>query len=824
MTAMRRALSRALLAVYVVALAFALVRLPGVGNPDDLDSAWQGLLFHDWQHGARAGVESVFTHGPTGWMLAQFLFAVDGLVVRFVAAWLVAVATAIALLSIVRHLPGRAWRVCYLALLLLLAPSLEGSRVFQAMVALGVATLIAVTAPDADGRREPTPAAASDGAVARDAGPGRSAIAMLVVAAVAFAVMGLAKFSYFALGCLLIAAIAVALVRVRRFRFAAATPALFAAAIAVVWLASGQSLADLPTWLHASAEIASGYNETMGLRGDLAETGYAVALLGVDTALALWLLLAARRADEAPRWTAPGNGRRAAALAAVLGGQFLAWKAGFVRPDPGHTMMYFGFTTTAAFQLLAAAQLRRVPLPLGSALGLAIVAGAWTPLAALAHYRMYLTPDDMYARSVALCRPDIYVDYCRHFLLEMKSVPLLPRLRERVGDEPVDLMGHQQGQLLGSGLRVRHRPVFQGYSAYTPYLQRLNGEFFRGPQAPRLTLAKLQSIDDHPPTAEDSQAWLALLQDYHAVMIERRIALLERNAAAGAPEPARLVVDRTAGFGEWIEVPATDEWHELSLDIDFTLAGRAASLLFRAERLRLEVRLDDDERQTFSIAPCLVREPFLIDPLLRNTADFVRTWTGGPLARVRAFAVDAEPGRAWQFGERFAVRLLARSSAGHTLPRDRLGTLERDVAAMSYPGFSWFPYKAAPRRNILDDRTADGVLAHAPCTLFFRWPGGRHRITARYEILDVAYSGAVRTDGAAFRVEVADGTAESPRRVVFERLLVPLEREGDRGLQPLLLDLDLPPDTVVALVTDPGPAGAVDLDWTTWREVALDHD
>jgi len=88
------------------------------------------------------------------------------------------------------------------------------------------------------------------------------------------------------------------------------------------------------------------------------------------------------------------------------------------------------------------------------------------------------------------------------------------------------------------------------------------------------------------------------------------------------------------------------------------------------------------------------------------------------------------------------------------------------------------------------------------------------------------WSGLVHTDGAAFRIEVGDGEGGA-RRVVAERLLRPGEIAADRGLQgfagskEFVLDLDLPRDTVVALVTNPGPSGRNQYDLTAWRRVEI---
>ena len=94
---MPRWLQRLLDALYVALLTLLLVRPPRVGNPADLDDGWQGLLQFDWIHDARSGVESVFTYGPTGFLLAQSVLLPDGLLARALLGLLLALALAIAL-------------------------------------------------------------------------------------------------------------------------------------------------------------------------------------------------------------------------------------------------------------------------------------------------------------------------------------------------------------------------------------------------------------------------------------------------------------------------------------------------------------------------------------------------------------------------------------------------------------------------------------------------------------------------------------------------------------------------------------------------------
>src|SRR5262245_1052467 len=143
---MPRWLWRLLDVLYVAVLTLLLVRPPRGGDPADLDDGWQGLLQFDWLEHARSGVDSVFTYGPTGFLLAQSMLLHDGLLARALLGLLLALALALGLWWLRMLLPGARWRAVYLATVMGLAPFLEGSMVFQAMAALGVACVWTVGA------------------------------------------------------------------------------------------------------------------------------------------------------------------------------------------------------------------------------------------------------------------------------------------------------------------------------------------------------------------------------------------------------------------------------------------------------------------------------------------------------------------------------------------------------------------------------------------------------------------------------------------------------------------------------------------------------
>src|SRR5262249_51590376 len=107
----------------------------------------------------------------------------------------------------------------------------------------------------------------------------------------------------------------------------------------------------------------------------------------------------------------------------------------------------------------------------------------------------------------------------------------LPRIAARVGDAPVDAFSYEQGVVLLNRLNWTPRPIFQAYSAYTPYLQAINAQFFASESAPKYLIFQLLGFDGRLPVLEDGQALLEVVKRYHPVLTEGSNLLLERNRA-----------------------------------------------------------------------------------------------------------------------------------------------------------------------------------------------------------------------------------------------------------------------------------------------------
>jgi hypothetical protein len=272
-------------------------------------------------------------------------------------------------------------------------------------------------------------------------------------------------------------------------------------------------------------------------------------------------------------------------------------------------------------------------------------------------------------------------------------------------------------------------------------------------------------------------------------------------------------------MGHWI--PLADlpgRVHLLSLDLAYSKRGQLQSLALRPPHVFLELEVGD-EVQRYRIAPAAVRQPFLLDPVVRGTWDVLNLYRGVELPRVSAFRVVAEQGE--EHGFRGVIYAQVAACDGLWPRPEELTEAERaHLARCFFHMFRSYPFRfTAHSLTIVDVDGRPALLAEAPSELFFRVPAGHHRVSGGYGILEGAYTGEGNTDGVSFQVLREAGTG---RIELHSRLLQPRTIEADRGLQRFTVDVDLPAESVLVFAAGCGPQNNGDWDWSYWTDLSIE--
>jgi hypothetical protein len=328
--------------------------------------------------------------------------------------------------------------------------------------------------------------------------------------------------------------------RPRRTANAAAALSGFLGVFAFWWMVLGEPLSSLWPWLRGSVDVATGYSPAMAVVGEPSTAnGWIVLLATVVVIVFGGYVLASRQ------------GLRAVpSLLLLAGTTWFVVKEGFVRLDSGHAA-----TTFLALAVVSLA----IPWPrrwlavggAGAVLGLfGILVVGFTGSGALLAGTQELAGSlragvDSSYRSARLAD-------ARRELRASYAIPpqVVDALRgHRVHADPWDIAA-----VWVYGLRWEPLPVFQTYSAYTPFLDDHNRD--RLAASPRLAVLHHQdtSVDQRVPAWESPDAMVTTTCSYQVAASGRHWdALIPTADRCGRPRPLETI---TVQPGQTITAPA----------------------------------------------------------------------------------------------------------------------------------------------------------------------------------------------------------------------------------------------------------------------------
>jgi hypothetical protein len=526
-------------------------------NPDmSLDRNWLIGLQQAAQDGLRYGHDIVYTYGPLGFLAEGAPFLGFTSVLSFLATASAYAAAVVVILAAARRL-FPLWVAVLVTVLFGRVLGVLGPFEALQLVAFGLALELL--------RRDRVP---------------HSDLASIVAAA--FAAVGLLGKINVGVFVATGAAVLIVCIWPNRLRGLLVFGAALGAWILGLWLVTGQQLADLVPYVRASYEIVSGYSDSMGVtHGDLWWVVGVFGLLGLLVCLAAYM--------TARDWPRPRQLALGLLLAILL---FALWKHGFVRDHFG-----IPFATLAIVLLLV--------MPTG--LGRPATAGALL-LGLVAFVVGAQAPPEHYLDVVSSARN--FTVMARDSLLPWRwdrAASLTQQRLQRTFDIPPEVIAAIQGRTVHidpyaaavasayDGFTWRPQPVFQSFSAYTPYLDALNADLLRSDDRPEMILRWFQlrkspagpivfAVDLRDYWFDAPAATLERLCRYREVLATKRWQVLaDSGRSCGEPRPIATV---SAARGEAVTVPAPPSANDFVIarvhGADDGLIGRLRATAWKA--------------------------------------------------------------------------------------------------------------------------------------------------------------------------------------------------------------------------------------------------
>lgn len=256
--------------------------------------------------------------------------------------------------------------------------------------------------------------------------------------------------------------------------------------LVVLWLLAGQSLGDLPRFVKGSLELSRGFSRAMQTTSAGAMGDVLVALLsGAGAVAACWL--AARKRSAATQ----------AGVVLVAGALLYGtWKHGFVRQGADRELFYF---LGVALLMLFAARTRWRSVAAVVALGVM----GWS----VSHFgyepseRLSLLhgPVGWGDTLSVLTSGDARADFRQDGFDYLRASYRLPaEIYDAIDGQQVHVDQWETALAWAfTETQWRPLPVFQRYTAYTPWLDNADAEAMSGLDAPAMIVAERNVIDRH---------------------------------------------------------------------------------------------------------------------------------------------------------------------------------------------------------------------------------------------------------------------------------------------------------------------------------------
>jgi hypothetical protein len=629
-----------------VFVSLVFLTLPTVAPDLGTDPSWCAVL--NWAHerGAQFGKDIVFTYGPLGYLCAPYCLAQpSGAMVLANAVLCFQVAIG---LCLVAWRLGPIWRWALLSVFVLESANIEtrADLVFEVgFFCWGLLCLVE------SGRRQDL-----------------CGVSFVLLAGFA----ALAKVTYLFMAGFSICAIAIYTVACGERRLGIRIPLGFAGVFALGWLACGQGLANLGTFLLKGLLISREYDQAAGLEG-LPLLRWEGFLLGA-IALATVVLRMVNVVDTSDRGQ---RLRRAILFAWVAGLLFLVWKHSMIRLDRYHIVELIVFTPVVALalevlpgSLLKIRYFARAMAVACCIVSIAVLESAFLPSLA----DSFRQPFRQFAYHLGwVLSPIDSRQRLEPAFAARRSEAQLPELRRLIGTGSVDVFGSLQAYALLNGLNYRPRPVFQSYAAYSPGLAHLNEEFFLSDKAPEFVMFELSAPYHRFRTLDDGPALRALLINYVWVAAEGPFVLLKRKSALRAK--LTLLEEGTSSAGKRIDLSqysGSNLW--LELEVEPSVSGRVVQFLYRPPPIRLSVwgasATGFKRLARRRAAPLVLRTGFVACPFPVNEDDARELFTGGKVLWPAALSVEPDPGseNLWNEAIRFRLYRIENPLAELALP------------------------------------------------------------------------------------------------------------------------------------------------------------
>lgn len=400
----------------------------------------------------------------------------------------------------------------------------------------------------------------------------------------------------------------------------------------LIWMVIGQSPLNILSYLHHSWSLSQGYAWAMHLQEPQGIFKYLLLILLLTSLpIFIWTLL---RRDKVS-W---------AILFISAISVYLFWKTGITRYGPHVFFFIQGAALVPVLVLPFVRKKRLAYIWIGSCFLLFFWSNFW-----LLPTNSNQLKDRVIAQATFGLKFIISAgNEVRKFsdLVPMvKMSHTLHTIKNRIGEESVDVLFYRHGILLLNELNYVPRPTIQNYAAYNDHLTKWNLRHIQE-NPPQFLLSKDGGVDSRYPTTADNLFLREVFENYSPVLSEEGWLLLERMTAPILFSETEVYSNDKVRFGEEIDVSSLSG-HPLWLKVEYepSMFHNLTSILYKPEILVMKVTTVSGNSNAYRLIGKNLKNGFLLNPTLdsnESIESFLKTNKGKD--RIASISIHSWPG------------------------------------------------------------------------------------------------------------------------------------------------------------------------------------
>ncbi|MFY9227040.1 MAG: hypothetical protein WAQ98_30485 [Blastocatellia bacterium] len=434
---------------------------------------------------------------------------------------------------------------------------------------------------------------------------------------------------------------------------------VFSSTLLFLWLFAGQSLFSIPSYIKNALEISIYYNYVMGPIYDASSTELTkIILFFFLCSLTIFFYI----------WQKENLSKYTVILSSIsfIYFLFIVIKAAYTRFGPGHTVFHNRTLCVLAIFYLIICLEEKLSLYIKV---LAIV----SCLLMLAIYQNHLSFYHKTTLFSAIVPNTKLISENIKNLFNSKKISSEQQYKEEISrlqqlfplpklTGSVDVHSYLQLTAIAHNFDYKPRPIFQSYSAYSPYLADINLKYLQNSPPDNIVFSS-HVIDERFPSLDDSLCWPEFLTKYDIKELSPGALFLILQHSQ-KPRDYSFTSEQvlSVNFNENIAVPKMDLgpiWAKIQ--VEYSTLGNLSAKLYKPFPIYLNVTIKSGEQFKYFLPTPMAETGFLLSPLIRTPLDFTRLasqeWkTQLSQVEIQNISISVEdPKQLWQFSPKIKI-------------------------------------------------------------------------------------------------------------------------------------------------------------------------